>query len=141
MRKPAMRLLATAALCIMLSSLAQAEPAMTPGQWETTVETSMAGMPFAMKPITSSNCLTQRDIDEGKYAPQNNPSSGCTLSNKQESGHKVSYDMTCAGPPAISGHYEFEGNGVAMQGKGVMSLGPGQTLTTNISSKRTGDCK
>ncbi len=121
-----------------LPLLAQAEkPAMKPGLWEYTMKMEMPGMPFAMPPITTKRCLKQDEIERGdQYA--RDEKNDCQLKNLKQGSGSASYDVSCK--DGSTGHYDFTYGGDSMTGKGVTDT-QGHKMTTNITSKRLGECK
>ena len=96
-----------------------------PGLWETHV-TTKAG-PTNNSSVGQS-CFTA-GTTLGDYLTASNKGSGaqCSISNKVQSSHGISYDTACNGPGAGSkGHIEFQMSGMesftgtsSMQGKPV----------------------
>jgi len=119
------------------SAATAADPAtMQPGLWSYTVKMEMPGMPFAMPPQTFQHCLTQADVDSGKqYRDQQNQD--CQVKDLKQSAGKASFAMTCKDGTTGTAEYAF--TPTSMTGKTIMNR-QGQTMTMNMSAKRSGDC-
>jgi len=61
-----MRILLTVSLLVLTPALAAASPAMQPGLYDIAMQMEMKGMPMQMPPMKFQQCLTAKDIDEGK---------------------------------------------------------------------------
>jgi hypothetical protein len=70
-----------------------AEVNMQEGNWETTMESMMEGMPFPMPPVTSkvTQCITKKDLVP-KTAGKDQT---CDIKDQKVSGNKVSWKMVC----------------------------------------------
>lgn len=129
--------LAVIASTFSLAALA-ADSRMQPGMYDYTMKMEMPGMPFAMPPQKYQHCLTQTDVDKGKQY-ENQQHKDCEVKNLKQSSGSASFDMVCKDGTTGKADYTFTADG--MTGKTVMTMKDGQSMTMNMASKRTGDCK
>lgn len=134
-----MKRMATLLVTAMLPGLASAAD-MKPGLWEYTSKMEMPGMPFAMPPQASRQCLTQADVDKGKVGadPAGQQQNGCQVKNFKQSGNKLSYDVACEGSTS---HAEFTTTATTMEGITMTDAGDGQKMTMRMTGKRIGECQ
>ena len=120
------------------------------GQYETTMETDMSGIPGMPKGMgtqktSHSHCVTAKDIDEGTMArPSSKDGGDCEIKDFKMSGNTASYTMVCKGATAMTAdaRMTFVDNGYNMDMKMAMNQG-GQVMnmTQKIQSRYTGPCK
>lgn len=79
-----------------------------PGLWETTMKTTMVGMPFSPPPQTGRICLSRKQAGHPWTQLQANKNQHCKFSNIKSHSNSVSWKAECDGK---SGH---------MTGKGVI---------------------
>lgn len=129
---------------VMFGSLAFAGVNMQAGNWETTVEMKMEGMPFPMPPTTykMTQCLTQKDMVPNTSTRDRK----CEIRDQKIIGNKVTWKMIC-----VDGQGRSEGDGeITYSGssfKGVirtkmMTKDPSETMRSimNMTGKRLGNC-
>jgi hypothetical protein len=115
MRIPRVWIIATAATCTLVISLAAWAQTSKAGLWEITTDMTMVQSPFptgspmaamfADAPHTMQMCVTQEQIDKfGGPAPR--AGRNCQLSNVQKTDHSMSADMVCTGSLAGKGSFE-----------------------------------
>jgi uncharacterized protein DUF3617 len=114
------------------------------GRWEVKMEMDIPGVPAGMPPITTTQCITPEEAkDPQKSMPQGRGGRGmsgdCKVSDFKESGNKVSWSMTCEGPPPTTGTGEFVYGADTYTGTIKMDRG-GQVMSMKYSGKRLGDC-
>jgi hypothetical protein len=130
--------LAFAAIC----SHAAAQSPMRPGNWETTMEMDMPGMPMKMPPMKTARCVTQQEIDSPNRGlpsgPQKNPND-CKITDYKQSGNMVSWNVACSGQQPMTGSGELKFNGDAYDGIVKMMMNQ-QQMTMKMAGKRLGDC-
>lgn len=130
--------LAFAAIC----SHAAAQSPMRPGNWETTMEMDMPGMPMKMPPMKAARCVTQQEIESPNRGlpsgPQKNPND-CKISDYKQSGNTVSWNVACSGQQPMTGTGELKFNGDAYDGIIKMMMNQ-QQMTMKMAGKRLGDC-
>lgn len=130
--------LAFAAVC----SSAAAQSPMRPGNWETTMEMDMPGMPMKMPPMKNTRCVTQQEIDSPNRGlpsgPQKNPND-CKITDYKQSGNTVSWNVACSGQQPMTGSGELKFNNDAYDGVIKMMMNQ-QQMTMKMAGKRLGDC-
>jgi len=134
-----MKRLAAVAAALLATSVNAAGAGAQPGMWEYSIKTEMPGMPFAMPAVTTQQCLKPEDAKQGAIYKEEK--SECKLENLKQAGNKTSYDVVCTGDHPTKAHYDFTVSAAAMEGKGTMDMGGGQSMTQNFTGKRVGDCK
>jgi len=137
-----------------------ADAQLKPGQWETTIQMQMAGMPqltveqiTQMKqlgiemsflngqPTVMQQCITPEQASLQKpIAPSANPDDQCTIRNYKKSGKTVSGDMVCNGDLKAQGRFEMTvDSDTSYRGtwalKGVTREGQPIDQTTDISAR------
>jgi hypothetical protein len=120
---------------------------MSPGMWEITVETRVAGKPdFAPEPVTIRQCLTAADTkDPGKLLSgvANPGASGCEYTDKSYAGNTFRFSMQCAGGFGIQSRGEVTFSANTMNGtiSALANLGGEKVEFSNkVSARRAGDC-
>ncbi|MGD9010426.1 MAG: DUF3617 family protein [Desulfobacteraceae bacterium] len=111
-----------------------------PGKYEITSQVEMEGMPGAMPPQTTTQCLTKSEpVPNGSAAAQ-----GCKITDMNTKGNKVTYTMECdqQGMKVTStGEIIYKGD--SFKGTSTMEMGPsagGMTITTQTTGKWVGKC-
>ena len=122
------------------------------GQYETTMEMDMSGIPgmpkgMGMQKHTFSHCVTAEEIEKGdvtKGRGRDGKPNNCEIKDFKMSGNTASYTMLCKGGPDMTGDVKmtFVPNGYDMDMKMAMNQG-GQVMNMNqrMQSRRVGDCK
>ncbi len=111
------------------------------GLWETTVVTSMPGMPFAPPPVTSRNCVTEDNL-----VPQSqDPSADCKIDKQSISGNTLSWSIQCnsQGMHTVShGSITYSGNSFSGSSQISMKGGPmgNMEMSQTLSGRRLGNC-
>src|SRR4051794_22187044 len=68
-----------------------ARPPFTPGQWETTMQMEMPGMPAGVPPTSTPSCLTEKDV-----APSTaRPGQECKVTKQKVTGSNVEWSVEC----------------------------------------------
>jgi hypothetical protein len=69
-----------------------AAPPLQEGMWETTMETTMEGLPFAIPAtvVKTKQCMTKKDM-----IPKDENQKNCTMKNQKISGNKASWEFEC----------------------------------------------
>jgi hypothetical protein len=130
------KLIACAALLLPAAVLAAG---MQPGNYEFTTKMEMPGMPFAMPPVTSKQCLEAEDLAQNEqYQPGAGAGEDCEVKNLKQAGGKTTFDLACKDGTTAKAEYAVTDTG--MTGKTVMNR-EGQAITMNVSARRVGDCK
>jgi hypothetical protein len=111
-----------------------------PGKYEITSKVEMEGMPGAMPPQTTIQCLTESaPVPDGSTTAQ-----GCKITDMKTKGNKVTYTMECdqqGMKVKSSGEIIYKGD--AFEGTSTMKMGPsagGMSITTKTTGKRIGKC-
>jgi len=131
------------ALLLVAAAAAQAaNPNMKPGMWETTVKTEMPGMPVAVPPVTTKQCVTKQDLvpDTSRGGQQ------CELLDTKINGDKVDWQIRCTSQGMTTegtGTITYQGDSYAGVIHMTMSGGPmgAMTMDQKISGRRIGDCQ
>ena len=144
MRAPLTNLIALQCALYCTPSLA-AE--MSPGLWEITLESRVAGQPgFAPEPFRLRQCLSAADARDPSalLGSMANPgASGCTYTNKAYSGNNFRFSMQCVGTFAIQSQGEVSFTADTMSGNitAVANVGGEKTeLSNKVSAHRLGGC-
>lgn len=113
MNKSVKGLMAAAAVIvfIIIPIAVIAKVNMQEGNWETTMESKMEGMPFPMPPVTSrvTQCITKKDLVP-KTAGKDQM---CGIKDQKVSGNKVFWRMVCVDKKGImegQGEITYAGN-------------------------------
>ena len=140
-----MKLIPVAAVVLSFAAVcshAAAQSPMRPGNWETTMEMDMPGMPMKMPPMKNTRCVTQQEIDSPNKGlpsgPQKNPND-CKISDYKQSGNTVSWNVACSGQQPMTGSGELKFNNDAYDGVIKMMMNQ-QQMTMKMAGKRLGDC-
>jgi len=120
---------------------------MSPGLWEITLETRIAGQPgFAPEPFRLQQCLSAADAHDPSAllgAMANPGASGCTYSNKAYAGNSFRFSMQCSGSLALQAQGEVSYSADTMSGSlsAVANVGGEKTEFDNkVSARRLGGC-
>jgi hypothetical protein len=121
---------------------ADPRPNMKPGQWETTVQMEMPGMPVAMPPTTTSSCLTEKDLVPNA-AP---PGQECKVTKQKFVGDNVEWSVECkdksGAVSTMTGKGTYKGETFAGTMQMTMNQGGGpMQMNAKMTGKRVGDCK
>jgi hypothetical protein len=126
----------------VLSVPASAQGPRQDGRWEVKMEMSMPGMPAAMPPIMTTQCITPEDAKDPQKAVatgQGGEQGNCKVTNYKVAGNKVTWSMACDGREAMTGTGEFLYAGDTSTGTIKMNRA-GQVMTMKYTGKRLGDC-
>jgi hypothetical protein len=116
------------------------------GLWDVKMEMEMPGMPAAMPPMTSQQCITPADAKDPQKAmpPQGRGGRGgpsdCQVSDYKVEGNKVSWSMKCEGAQPMTGTGEFVYTTDAYTGTIKMEMAGRGNVTMKYTGKRIGDC-
>ena len=140
-----MKLIPVAAVVLSFAAVcsqAAAQSPMRPGNWETTMEMDMPGMPMKMPPMKNTRCVTQQEIDSPNRGlpsgPHKNPND-CKISDYKQSGNTVSWNVACSGQQSMTGSGELKFNNDTYDGVIKMMMNQ-QQMTMKMAGKRLGDC-
>lgn len=117
-------------------ALVGAEPNIKYGQWETTIETEMVGIPMKQPAVTHTQCLTKETL-----VPDNSPpNSECKMVEKKILGNTATWRMECdgdQGPAEMTGKITYAGDTF----EGTIKINTqGVTMIQTLSGKYLGDC-
>jgi hypothetical protein len=122
-----------------------AEVNMQEGNWETTMESKMEGMPYPMPPVISkvTQCITKKD----PVPKTANKEQTCDIKDQKDSGNKVSWKMVCVdkdGTMEGQGEITYAGNSYQGTVKTRMTSKerPKEAMTSTMKMKgrRLGAC-
>ncbi|MDA8098526.1 MAG: DUF3617 family protein [Nitrospiraceae bacterium] len=136
-------LVAVLVLVFGLAGAASAELNMRDGNWESTIEMTIEGLPFAMPPMsfTNTKCMTKKDAVPSTASKDQK----CEVKEQSVTGSTVHWKVVCKdknGTSEGTGEITYSGTGY----RGTMKLkttdAKGQTTTSKakLSGRRTGDC-
>ena len=128
----------------LLTAIALSLPAAASAQgkdelWEVTTKMEMPGMPMAMPPQVTRQCVAKSKGDEGYIPTRDN----CKVVDSKRSGNRVTFRMTCTGKDAMDATGEIVFGSGSYDGRMQMAMkAEGQTMTMNntFTGKRVGDC-
>jgi len=122
-----------------------AEVDMQEGNWETTMEMKMEGMPVPMPPVVTkvTQCITKKDL-----VPKTaNKEQKCDVKDRKITGNKVSWSMVCVdknGTMESRGEIIYAGGSYQGTVKTTTTTKdrPGKPMTSsmNMKGKRLGPC-
>lgn len=142
-----MRYLLTVTLLTLFSQPVTATSlTMQPGLYSISVQMEMKGMPMQL-PVTSfEQCITAKDVEDGK-AYASSKDKDCKLTNLKQSNNKVDYDFNCSlqGGQRMQGHASgsshASGYSVTMNGRFVPPMEGMSEFSQKLKAKRLGACK
>jgi len=117
-----------------------------PGKWSYTTRTEIPGL--GSIPMSFEQCLTQKDIDEGRnLSAQKDAGVDCKYSDVKQSGNRYQFTATCKMkdvPEPMVMSYDMTATATQMEAKMVMTGGTakamGGKVNMSMSSKRLGGC-
>jgi Protein of unknown function (DUF3617) len=117
-----------------------------PGKWSYSTRTEIPGI--GSIPMSFEQCVTQKDIDEGKnLSAQKDAGMDCKYTNLKVSGNRYQFVATCkmkdvAEPSVMS--YDMTSTPTQMDSKMTMTGGPakamGGKMNMTMTAKRVGGC-
>lgn len=139
MRK-ALALLAVFGSLHLAAAVAQDDAATPVGElWETTSQTSMAGLPMKMPAMTFKVC-----VDPNSTAPPvaNNEEYQCTMSEPQQDGLKVTWTSVCTGDMPMTGEGEinYEDDTMSAYSGQIRYASDEANVNIELSGHRVGSC-
>lgn len=117
-----------------------------PGKWSYTTRTEIPGV--GSIPMSFEQCVTQKDIDEGKNLnAQKDAGVDCKYSDVKKTGNRYQFVATCKmkdTPEPMVMSYDMTATSTQMDAKMVMTGGNtkamGGKMNMSMSSKRLGGC-
>lgn len=131
------------ALALALPLSAPAQPGFHEGEWQTTVKMEMQGIPVEMPPLTSSQCLTRKDL----VPKTQQPGQDCRLLKRKITGDTVSWEMECKSKDGgtMRGRGEIAYRQDSYSGTLKMEFDesgvPRMTMNYALTGRRVGPCK
>lgn len=146
MRAPvSVKIALTASLSVFAWTLSEGATADTgapaaPGDlWEVTSQMTMEGMPIAI-PASKVKVCTPKDWTEPPGSADERRK--CTNSDfKMVDGVKATWKVTCAGPPAMSGHGELTRDGADAWSGAIKFTSSEGAMNVKLSGRRLDDCE
>lgn len=143
------RIALTLATLISLVGVAQAQlPKLdtSPGKWSYSTRTEIPGM--GSIPMSFEQCVTQKDIDEGKnLSAQKDAGVDCKYSDMKKTGNRYQFVATCTGknmPEPMVMTYDMTATPTSMDSKMTMTGGNtkamGGKMNMSMTAKRMGGC-
>jgi len=135
---PIVRHAAIAALSLVTFG-ASAQPEARPGEYAYTVKVKMMGM--TMPAIDFKQCVTAKDISDGKAYVNTEKQADCTDTRLKWSGNDFTVESSCKNPDrAMKGKGSATAESFDMTMDVVMGGDMPMTQKQTISAKRLGDC-
>ncbi|MFZ2491025.1 MAG: DUF3617 family protein [Thermoanaerobaculia bacterium] len=131
------RSLTLVAVLLLVAAVAFAGP-QKPGKWKVTIETVMADMPMKMPPMTTTVCLSEKDVEDPQKA-MGNMKGDCKVTDLQTTDNKVSYNIDCPSQK-MKGHAEFTFTDSSYKGLMKMKVDE-QSITQKYSGEHLGACE
>lgn len=118
------------------------EPFKYEGEWQTTVQTEMPGMPIKLPPVTYTQCLTE----ENRIPQKTEENQDCEIVEQNFSGNKATWHMICKdGQSVIDNRGEIVYTENTFEGVFRSTIKePGEdpmTITNKLTGKKIGPCK
>ncbi len=145
-RKEAGKVLMTAALILVAAaamttgSASAKDVAVHEGQWETTMEMKMEGMPFAVPPVKVTQCITKDNL-----VPKQKDETNCKMKSQKITGNKVTWTQECIDRGTkIESQGEITYHGDTYEGtvnmKTTEKSGKTSTSSMAMTGRRIGEC-
>ncbi len=121
------------------ASNARAEVDMNEGQWEVTITTELAKIPFVIPPTVDTMCLSKSELipkDEERERDDN-----CKIAKQDISGDTVSWEIVCdadTGQMTGSGSITYAGDN--FDGTVKIQVPSTGTVIQTMTGKRIGNC-
>jgi hypothetical protein len=122
---------------------------MKPGKYAYSIDMQNPGMPMKMPPMSFSQCVTPKDMDEGRaFQAQKDAGVNCTYSNANSSAGHFQFSASCKMQGGMSMEADYDGtvagDVITMQVKQKMQGGQIPDNMRNSTMKmvmtRQGDC-
>ncbi|MFO7542925.1 MAG: DUF3617 family protein [Thiobacillus sp.] len=141
-----MRLLLTTTLLGLTALSSTAFGAMQPGLYDISMQIVIRNMALELPVVTFRQCLSAKDIAEGKAFATSNNTQDCRISNLRYSGNAVRYDFNCAiegGRTVIgqaAGTRHLAGYDTLMSGRFVPAIEGLSEINQRMRATRVGMC-
>ena len=128
-------LMVSSALCFAAGINAQE------GEWESTMEMKMEGLPFPIPPVTTKHCVTKENV----VPKASEKDEKCKVKDQRIVGNKVTWSVECIdkdGKTESQGEITYSGNSYKGTMKTRMTDKGGQTMvsTGTMTGRRIGEC-
>jgi len=131
--------IATAVAALALATSALAQPQARPGEYAYSVKVKMMGM--SMPAIDFKQCVTQKDIDDGKAYVNTEKQADCSDTKVQWTGNDFKVESSCKNPDrTMSGAGTASAESFELKMDVVMGGGMPMKQKQTVSAKRLGDC-
>jgi len=141
-----MTALAVASL-FLVPALAYADtPNIQPGEWEYENVTTFEGdMDIPEQSHTTTECVTQEDIDDGLVTPDESDMGDCEITEQSVSASSMTYTMVCVDEQGsemeMSAQMDFMGDRASGVITGTLESAMGRIdVHTTMEGRRIGDC-
>ncbi len=117
---------------------------MQEGLWGITTKVEISGLPESLPEHTMQDCVTKKDIEDGKMHQPDNRNSKCEVKDYKVERNKASWNIVCGGDNPTTGSGSVTYSGTSVAGTTKMKTGKkGQEteITQTFSGKRIGACK
>ena len=112
------------------------------GNWQTTIEVDIPGMPMKMPPVTTTVCLTKEDVETPqKSLPKASRDSNCAVSDYKTEGNTVSWKVKCEGKTPMTGSGEMTFDGDSYTGSMHLKMAEDREMSMKYSGKWLGTCE
>lgn len=131
--------ISTLAALALVAAVAQGQPEARPGEYAYSVKVKMMGM--TMPPVDFKQCVTQKDIDDGKAYVNTEKQADCTDTKVQWSGNDFTVASSCKNPDrTMSGKGTASAESFELTMDVTMGGGMPMKQKQTVSAKRLGDC-
>jgi hypothetical protein len=116
---------------------------MQEGNWDVTVKMEMVGMPFAMPPVQTSQCVTKQDV----VPDMSRPGQSCTVRDQKVVGDTVTWRVQCKGQDGTldgEGRIKYAGTSYDGDMQAKMTApggGDAMTIKYTMQGRHTGPCR
>ncbi|MBN2401894.1 MAG: DUF3617 family protein [Spirochaetes bacterium] len=131
------------AVFFFMAVLFAASIKMREGKWEVTMTMNIPGMPMAMPPVTHTQCITKKDLEDNKKTlPSAGKSEDCEIKNYRVKDNTVTWETVCKDGTRGSGQIIYKGDSYTgtMKLETVDRKGQKSTINYKIKGQRKGDC-
>ncbi len=126
-------------LSALVVTLAHAQPQATPGEYTYSVKVKMMGM--TMPAIDFKQCVTKKDIEDGKAYVNTEKQADCSDTKLQWSGNDFTVESSCKNPDrTMSGKGTATSESFDLTMDVQMGGGMPMKQKQTVSAKRIGDC-
>ena len=124
-------------LFVTMTLLAAAPAGETGDLWDVTAKMSIEGMPMEMPARTSQVCSAKVWTEP----PPGDPGRGqCTRTDFRQDGNKVTWKVSCSGPPASTGIGEITRDGDSAYTGSIRFSSSDGNMTIRLTGRRVGGC-